>query len=265
MGLGRIFLKVFWGKIGHFVVRSLNYGFIKGELSVTQKQGIITLIPKDNKPRRFLKNYRPISLLNCVYKIASGAIANRIKSVLDKLIHDNQTGFIPGRFMGENIRTIYDVMQSAEDNNIPGLILLVDFEKAFDSLSWSFIQKVLTFFNFGASIKQWVKVLYKNANLAVNQGGHLSDFFYIGRGCRQGDSLSPYIFILCAEILAIKLRNNKNIKGICINNNEFKLSQFADDTTVILDGSANSLKETLDELSFYARISGNPYSNILSQ
>ena len=126
-GFGADFFKAFWGKIGQFVVRALNYGFIKGELSVTQKQGIITLIPKDNKPRRFLKKYRPISLLNYVFKIASGAIANRFKSVLNKLINDSQTGFISGRFMGENIRTIYDIMQSAEDNNIPGLILLIDF------------------------------------------------------------------------------------------------------------------------------------------
>ena len=90
----------------------------------------------------------------------------------------------------------------------------------------------------------------------LNQGGNLSDFFHIGRGCRQGDSLSPYIFILCAEILAIRIRNNKNIKGISMNENEFKLTQFADDTAVILDGSEPSLKETLNELSFYAKISG---------
>ena len=68
--------------------------------------------------------------------------------------------------------------------------------------------------------------------------------------------MSPYIFILCAEILAIKIRNNKNIKGLKINNNEFKLSQFADDTTVLLDGSSTSLNQTLEELSFFARISG---------
>ena len=99
-GYGADFFKVFWNKIGHFVVRSINYGYEKGELSVTQKEGIITVIPKENKPRHFLKNYRPISLLNCVYKIASGSIANRIKSVLNKLIiiHENQTGFISGRY-----------------------------------------------------------------------------------------------------------------------------------------------------------------------
>ena len=78
----------------------------------------------------------------------------------------------------------------------------------------------------------------------------------MGRGCRQGDSLSPYIFILCVEILAIRIRNNKKIKGININNTEFKLSQFADDTTVLLDGSSLSLNETLEELSFFASISG---------
>ena len=63
----------------HFIVRSINHSFVKGELSITQREGIITCIPKDNKPRHFITNYRPISLLNCVYKIASGTIANRIK------------------------------------------------------------------------------------------------------------------------------------------------------------------------------------------
>ena len=129
------FFKMFWKKMGHFVVRCINYGFSKGELSITQREGIITCIPKENKPRHFVKNYRPISLLNCVYKIASGVIANRIKGTLHKLIHTDQTGFIAGRYIGENIRLIYDIMQYTEENSIPGLLLSVDFEKAFDSVS----------------------------------------------------------------------------------------------------------------------------------
>ena len=83
----------------------------------------------------FVKNYRPISLLKCVYKIASGVITNRIKGTLHKLIHTDQTGFIAGRYVGENIRLIYDIMQYTEENSIPGLLLSVDFEKAFDSVS----------------------------------------------------------------------------------------------------------------------------------
>ena len=86
-----------------------------------------------------MKNWRPISLLNTVYKIASGSIANRVKTYLDKIINPDQTGFIKGRNLAENIRTIYDIMQYTEDENIPGFLLLIDFEKAFDSVSWSFI------------------------------------------------------------------------------------------------------------------------------
>ena len=255
-GFGAEFFKVFWGHIGYFVVRSINEGYSKGELSVTQRQGIITCIPKEGKDRTLMANYRPISLLNCVYKIASGAISNRIKCTLDKLIDRDQTGFITGRYLGENTRLLYDVMQHADQYNLTGLILLVDFAKAFDSLSWNFINKVLEFFKFGDSIKKWITVLYKNAVLSVNQGGNLSSFFNIGRGCRQGDPLSPYIFILCAEILAIKVRNNKNIKGIKIDNNEFKLSQYADDTSLLLDGSDTSLNAALSDLSSFAMYSG---------
>ena len=115
---------------------------------------------------------------------------------------------------------------------------------------------MLTFFGFGHSIRKWVHVLYNNATLAVTQGGNISSFFNIGRGCRQGDPLSPYIFILCSEILAIKIRNNRNIKGIKVNDIEFKISQYADDTSAILDGSETSLIETLEELTWFAKISG---------
>ena len=81
-----------------------------GIFQLHKKQGIITCLPKGDKPRYFLKNWRPISLLNTVYKIASGSIAARLKSVLDKLIHPDQTGFIAGRYIGENTRLIYDIM-----------------------------------------------------------------------------------------------------------------------------------------------------------
>ena len=104
------FFKFFWIDIGVFVLRSINYGYRTGLLSVTQKQGIITCLPKPNKCRYNLKNWRPISLLNVVYKMASAAIANRLKLTLDNLIHETQKGFISGRFIGENIRLIYDVL-----------------------------------------------------------------------------------------------------------------------------------------------------------
>ena len=237
-------------------MRSINYGFSKGELSITQREGIITCIPKDNKSRHFVKNFRPISLLNCVYKIASGVIAARIKSTLHKLIHSDQTRFIAGRYIGENTRLIYDIMQYTEENNIPGLLLSVDFEKAFDSVSWPFIYKVMEFFGFGNSIISWIKTFNNNVKLSVNQCGNLSSFFNIGRGCCQGDPVSTFLFTLCAEILGLMIRNNINISGIIINDKGHKLSQYADDTLFLLDGTSKSLNATLDVLYDYSHFSG---------
>ena len=255
-GFSADFFKVFWKQLGVFVLRSLNHGYTIGELSITQKQGIITCIPKDNKPKIFLKNWRPLTLLDTVYKLASGTIANRIKTVLDDIINKDQTGFIKGRSIVENIRLIYDIMKFTDEKNIPGLLLLIDFEKAFDSLSWNFLHKALEHLNFGHSIRKWVKVCYKNISSAVSVSGHLSAFFNIERGCRQGDPLSPYLSLICAEYLATKIRKNKTIKGISINNIEFKISQYADDTSAMLDGTERSLNQTLEELSRFSKISG---------
>ena len=135
-------------------------------------------------------------------------------------------------------------MQYTENNKIPGLLLLVDFEKAFDSISWLFIEKVFDLFNFKDNIKYWIKLLYRNSSASIIQNGFLSESFKLGRGCRQGAPLSPYIFILCAEVLAILTRNSKAIKGISIRDESYLLSQYADDTTFILDGSPKSLEKT---------------------
>ena len=114
--------QMFWKNLGHFIVRTVNHGFVNGELSITQREEMITCIPKDTN---FITDYRPISLLNCVYKIASGTIANRIKGTLQKLIHKDQTGFITGRYIGENTRLVYDIMHHTEEHSLPGLLLLV--------------------------------------------------------------------------------------------------------------------------------------------
>ena len=124
--------------ISGFSAEFLQSVLENGELSITQQHGLIVCIPKENKSRNYLKNWRPITLLNTVYKIASGSIANRMKQVLDRLISTDQTGFIEGRFIGENTRLVYDLLQFTDEKYIPGLLLLIDFEKAFDSVSLTF-------------------------------------------------------------------------------------------------------------------------------
>ena len=147
-GITSEFLKVFWKKLKFFITRAINACFKKGKLSTTLRQGIITCIPKGNKERYHLKNWRPISLLCTTYKLASGVIASRMKTVLDKIISVTQRGFIAGRQISDCTRLVYDVMQAAETNNLSGLLLLIDFQKAFDSISWNFLYKTLDLFWF---------------------------------------------------------------------------------------------------------------------
>lgn len=141
------FLKNFWMDIDSYILKSFNYSYEMGQLSYNQKLGIISILPKGNKPMESLKkNWRPITLLNITYKLLSSVLANRMKPTLTKIIHENQKGFLAGRYIGENSRLLYDIMHYCKEYNNPGLILLVDFEKAFDSISWKFIYKVLHFF-----------------------------------------------------------------------------------------------------------------------
>ena len=239
-GLPAEFYKVFWKDISAILIRALNYAYETGQLSVTQRRGIIKLIPKKDAEPFFIKNWRPLTLLNCDYKIATKSIANRLKPSLPNLINYDQTGFIKGRFIGENIRLIDSVICYAKDKNIPGLLLFLDFEKAFDTIESSFIRKTFQHFGFGSSMLKWLNLFYCRPESCVLNNGWASDFFEIQRGVRQGCPLSPYLFVLSVEILAKAIRENTSIKGIFVNNREIKLSQYADDTTLILDGTKES-------------------------
>lgn len=117
------------------ILKSYQCSFKKGYLSISQTRGIISIITNGNKPREQLKNWRPISLLYTTYQILSAVLANRMKPLLSSLIHENQKGFLQGRYIGENSRLLYDVIHYCNKNKVPGLLLLIDFEKAFDSVS----------------------------------------------------------------------------------------------------------------------------------
>ena len=129
--------------------------------------------------------------------------------------------------------------------------MLVDFQKALDSVSWDFLSDVLKFFNVGQDFKRWIGVLNKNIQASILQSGYLSEFFNIQGGCRQGDPIAPYLFLLCAQILYLMILYKNNIKGIHINNCSYKISQFADDTTIFLDDSKDSLLVALNTFEIY--------------
>ena len=156
--------------------------------------------------------------MNTVYKIGSACIANRLKEVLPKLINEDQTGFMKQRYIGDNIRLIYDVISYLENHNLPGLLLNIDFEKAFDSVNLDFMFKVLRAFGFKQNMCRWIEVFYTNIKSCVIVNGQTTKWFDIERGCRQGDPISPYLFILCVEMFGMMVRRNDAIKGVRIGN-----------------------------------------------
>ena len=189
------------------------------------------------------------------YKIASKAIARRIESILSKLVHPDQTGYIKGRYIGENVRLLSDIMEQTQANNTPGILISVDFKKAFDSLEWSCIQSALKKFNFGDSLRKWIAIFYMDIESAALNNGFATDWFKPSRGVRQGCPLSPYLFILTAEMLSNKIRQNSIIKGIRVFGSEVKLSQFADDTNLFCADVA-SVEQALKTMNAFGNFSG---------
>ena len=161
----------FWPLVGKYVVNALNFAHEQGQLSNSQKQAMITLLEKKDKDRRFIKNWRPISLINVDVKIASKAIARRLKLILPHIIHSNQSGFIKGRSILDGVRTIEDLLEWAKLTDSSGTLLAVDFQKAFDFLDHYFLIKVLERFNFGPYFLQWVKTFYTNVSSCVLNNG----------------------------------------------------------------------------------------------
>ena len=248
------FYQKFWPFLQTPLTKCINSGYSNGHLSTSQRQAVITLLDK-GKDRRLLKNWRPISLLNVDYKIATKTIAERMKNALPNIINHNQVGYIKGRQITDNIRTIKDIYFYTKYKHIPGLIINIDFEKAFDSVDWEFLQCTLSKLNFGKSFINWIKTFYYGISSCIINNGVTSPYFNLGRGVRQGDPLSPYLFLLVAEVLACAIRQNPKIKGIKIGKEELKVLQFADDMSGVL-ADEKSAKAFLKTVQHFGEFSG---------
>ena len=250
-GLPVEFYKVFWINIKKMVTDSINRATHTGEMSIEQRRGILSLVPKKDKDVRRLKNWRPIALLNADYKIMAKILAMRLQVVIPYLISTDQSGCIKGRSTFNNIRSMIDVIDHVNMQKLPGIMFFIDYEKAFDTVSWNFLYKTLKALNFGPFLIDCIKMLYRNINTCVTNNGHLSQFFHPSRGIRQGCPASALLFILIVETLANSIRNNNRINGIKINRTIFKISQYADDTCLFLadEGSLSLVLIILDKFS----------------
>lgn len=170
------------------------------------KQGVITLLPKPGKDKRYIDNLRPIALLNVDYKLFTMVFANRLKTDIKQIVSETQSGFIRNRSIHNNIRLVLDLIDYNYLIEDKGFILFLDFYKAFDSVEYSFIMKSLEYFGFGVKFIKVINMMYKDINSSVSLPLGTTRRFEVKRGIRQGCSCSPLLFILVAELLAVFLK-----------------------------------------------------------
>ena len=175
------------------------------------------------------------------YKILTKLFATCIKDILHTIIHTDQRGFIPRRYIGENIIEILSIIDKLEVEDKPGFLISIDFYKTFDTMEWSFIQKACKFFNFQEYLTKWIEIIHTNINSRITNNVYVSERFNLTRGVRQGCPLSPCLSVITVEILAIAIRCNSKMKGIIHNGREKKINQFADDKVLSVVAEDESL------------------------
>ena len=175
----------------------------------------------------------------------------RLQKVIASIINSNQYGFIKGRNISEQIRLIDDVIHHYNVNNKEGCMISLDFQRAFDTIEKNSIIEALNKFNFGPYFINLISVIIKNTESSIQNGGWISGFFKTERGIRQGCSVSPILFIIVSEILAIKIRENKNIRGLKLPNEDtenttLKILSYADDMTLFANKKDDVIKMLAD-------------------
>ena len=247
------FFKAFWNDLGAIIVLYINAAR-DDNFFITQRRGVITLIPKKGEQNN-LQNKRPICLLDVIYKIVAKVIAMRINSVIRKLVSNAQTGYIKGRYIGENLRLVSDVIEYCQTDSINGVIIACDYQAAFDSLEHEFLFLALKAYNFGDDLIRWVKLLYRDSNLTIVNNGYTSPWFSCSRGTFQGSPISGIMFALAVEVLACNLRNENTFHGIEISGEEIKISLYADDITLFAK-DLPSAERALEKLDLFSKASG---------
>ena len=215
---------------------------IDDHLSISQGQAIIKLILKKDKEKGFVKNLRPTSLLNVLIKILSISLAEKLKHPF-LITSSNQAAYVENRFISDSDKLISDVIEMCDILDIPCYLVIMDIEKALDSLDHDFLLSVLK-----------RKVLLNDQQLCVIKGEFSTPYFNLEIGTRQGDPIA-YLFIFSLEVLFELIKNNAKIRGMTTFNHVFLYTAFADDSTFFLN-DLFSVKNLIDTFKVYSLFSG---------
>src|SRR6266508_2480314 len=167
--------------------------------------GVISLIPKVQEAN-FIQQYRPICLLNVSFKIFTKVATNRVNRVADKVISPTQTAFLQGRNILESVVILHETIHELHRKKLSGVILKIDFEKAYDKVKWHFLLQTLQMKGFSPKWCSWVKSFISGGSVAINVNNDIGYYFQTRKGLRQGDPLSPLLFNIIAGMLPVLIK-----------------------------------------------------------
>ncbi|GJR98086.1 RNA-directed DNA polymerase, eukaryota, reverse transcriptase zinc-binding domain protein [Tanacetum coccineum] len=260
------FFKKAWHIVGDDVCNAIREFFSNGKMLGEISATVISLIPKTTTPN-MVTDFRPISCCNVIYKCLSKVITNRLKDALKKLVNENQSAFIPGRQIQDNIMLTQELLRGYNQKvGTKRVALKIDIQKAYDTVNWGFLEESLKQFGFHELMVKWIMKCVLSAQYSINVNGEKYGYFKGARGLRQGDPISPYLFTLVMEVFTLmmerrikmhpKFKFHKGCKGIRLTH-----LCFADDLLVLCNGDVRSvrvLKEALDEFSETSGLLPNP-------
>ena len=246
-------IKLTWNYFGKILIDSWDYAQNTGELTHSHQSSYLRLIPKEGKPNNILKNWRPITLSNCDYKIITKTLAKKLTNAVASIIGPTQTAYIPGRQITDNLHTLLHATEKSTREDLDSMLVSLDAEKAFDSVKHKYIRLILEKLGL-RKFTNLFELMYKRQVVDIIVNNEKAGSYNIKNGVKQGDALSCIIFILCMEPLIRKIESDNSID--LIDQGIPKVVAYADDITCITKPTNNNLLQIFGHYNDLTKVSG---------
>ena len=249
-------IKLTWQHFGPALIEAWNFSINTGKLTHSHEQSYLKLLPKEGKDLELLKNWRPITLSNCDFKIITKTLAGKLTNGLKSIITSCQTAYIKDRQITDNIHLLQYAVEKSVEMGSKAMIVSLDAEKAFDSIEHGYIRKLLTKIGLHDFIKTF-DILYRNQQVSIQLNKHCAGTYQIRNGVKQGDALSCILFILGIEPLLRNIECDDLIEGIKIGGIFLpKIVSYADDVACIIKPGAPNLQRIFNHYQIMTDASG---------